>query len=54
MLCQLQEHMQILPFFNLKKKKVVSYLSGNPLRLYPFQNPENHHLTSVFTDPLVF
>jgi hypothetical protein len=26
---------------------------GNPPRLYPFQNPENHHLRPVFTDPLV-
>jgi hypothetical protein len=53
MLCQSHEHMQILPVFN-KKKKEIGYLSGNPLRLYPLQNLENHHLTPVFTDPLVF
>jgi hypothetical protein len=35
-------------------KKEVSYPPVNPPRLFPFQNLENHHLTPVLTDPIVF
>ena len=31
----------------------ISSPSGNPPSLSPFQNPENHHLTPVLTDPFV-